>query len=103
MAALSHFQGFLLPCRADHFGVVRDDWLEGKVLVLILLLYLFMLFGLLQLILTKPINNVSLELVLLCNYIVDLLANVIDQRFFSKILGLFFVALYLLLVESIGL
>lgn len=103
MAALSHLDGFLLPCGVDHFRIVRDDWLEGKVFVLVSLLGLFVLFGFLQLVLTESIDYIRLEFVLLCNYIVNLLADAIDQRFFSKVFGLFFIALYLFLVESIGL
>lgn len=103
VAALPHLQGFILSCGVDHLGVVRDDWLEGKVFVLIPLLGLFVLFSLLHLVLSKPINNISLELVLFCNYIVDLFAGAIYQRFISKILRLFFISLYLLLIESVGL
>lgn len=78
MAALPHLHGFLLSCRVDHLGVVGDDWLEGKVFVLVLLLGLFVFFGFLHLVLPKSIDNIGLKLVFFCNYIVNLLANAID-------------------------
>lgn len=103
MAALPHLQGSLLSCGVDHLGVVRDDWLEGKIFVLIPLLGLFVFFGLLHLVLSESIDDVSLEFILFCNYVVYLLAGAIYQRFFSKILRLFFKALYLLLIQPVGL
>ena len=62
----------------------------------------FVLFHFFHLVLSESIDDISLKLVLLCNYIIDLLANAIDKRLISIIFGLFFVPFYLLLVESIG-
>lgn len=103
VAALSIFQGFLLPCRVDDLGIIRDDWLEGKIFVFIFLFGFFVFFSLSHLVLSKPIDDISLKLILLCNHIINLLAGIIDKRLLPIILGLLLVSFYLFLVESISL
>lgn len=95
--------GVLVSGRDEHPRIVRNRWLERRILVFVLCHTLFRLFCSLHLVLTEPVDNVCLQSILFRNHLIDLLTGWANHRFFSVKLRLLHIVFYLLLVESMGL
>ena len=95
--------GVLVSGRDEHPRIVGNRWLERRILILVLCRTLFRLFCSLHLVLTEPVDNVSLQPILFSHYLIDLLTGRANHRFFSVELRLLKIMFYLLLVESMGL
>ena len=92
-----------IPRADEHPRTVGNGWFEGSILYFIFVDGLFRFLCSLYIVLTEPVDNISLKSALFCNHLVELLTGWTNDRFYSIKFRLLHIVLYLLLVESMRL